>query len=808
MKDERRHSLRWRCSILALGVGAATAACGGEPAPEGKTSSLLEPPSGGSASTISKELCAAYIESTQRGASPRYAAESPSPGVVRADNEAQGFSTVLDRRGVSVTSRDGGFMLSMRATGLGCESAVQTLGEALPEAEGNRVHYDRPGLDEWYLNGPLGLEQGFTLARAPSCTGTKVVTLELGGDLHPSLVDEDRDGRADALALLDGAGGQALTYSDLYAKDATGRALPAWLSIEDGRVAIHVDDAAAVYPVVIDPLITQQTKLVAGDGAAGDFFGLAVALSGDTALVGAPWDSDKGYASGAVYVYVRTGGVWMQQAKLVPDDGIGGDRFGYAVALSGDRALVGAPYSNLIGGSAYVFMRSGVVWTQQAKLVANGATGADLFGKSVAIDGTTAVIGADNDNPMGPYSGSAYVFVHDGIWTQQAKLAAADGHDYAAFGFSVAVSGETALIGAENDNGKANKAGAAYVFVRSGTTWTQQKKLVAADGTESDKFGHAVALSSDTALIGASGDDALASYAGSAYVFERSGGTWDQQAKLQASDGNNNDQVGWSVALDGDKALLGAAVGDAQATGSGAAYLFVRSGLTWTEQAKLVASDGAADDRLGTSVGLSGGTAIAGAFQDDDKGADSGAAYMFDVRTVQGGSCATAADCATGFCVDGVCCNEACGGGAANDCQACSKAAGATVDGTCAPLAAGTSCRASAGVCDVAESCDGVAKDCPMDAKIATGTECHASSGECDVAETCDGATNDCPADAIAADGTVCSGGTCSAGVCMSGSGGAGGSGGMGGSGGAGGSGGSGGAGGSGGSGGAAGSGG
>ncbi|MCZ7683466.1 MAG: FG-GAP repeat protein [Sandaracinaceae bacterium] len=202
------------------------------------------------------------------------------------------------------------------------------------------------------------------------------------------------------------------------------------------------------------------------------------------------------------------------------------------------------------------------------------------------------------------------------VATEQAKLEASDGAANDQLGWSVALDGDTALVAAvHDDTSGGTDAGSAYVFVRSGTAWTQQAKLEASDGAASDYFGISVALDGDTALVGARADDTSGgTNAGSAYVFVRSGTTWTAQTKLEASDGAAGDAFGYSVALDGDSALVGAPYDDtSRGTNAGSAYLFVRSGTTWTRQARLEAGDGAAEDRFGISVALDGDTALAGA---------------------------------------------------------------------------------------------------------------------------------------------------------------------------------------------------
>ncbi|MCC6551862.1 MAG: hypothetical protein IT372_02420 [Polyangiaceae bacterium] len=527
---------------------------------------------------------------------------------------------------------------------------------------------------------------------------------------------------------------------------------------------------------------TQHAKLVAADGEPGEHLGAAVAISGDTAVIGAYWDDDLGTASGSAYVFVRSGADWVQQAKLLAGDGASSARFGHSVAISGDTIVVGAYGDDELAGwagAAYVFVRTNGAWTQQAKLLASDGAYADQLGISVAVSGDTALVGADGDDEMGDHSGSAYVFVRSGAaWTQQTKLLAAEGQAVDWFGMHLALGGDTAVIGAPGDDDLGNHAGSAYVFARSGAVWTQQAKLLAGDGSAEDQLGISVAVSGDTALVGAYADDDLGSNAGSAYVFVRSGAAWTQQAKLLAGDGAAGDSFGGSVAISGDSALVGSGWDDHLGFNSGSAYVFTRSGAAWTQEAKLLAGDGAAEDQLGHSVALSGDTAAIGAWMDDDMGADSGSAYIFGaLLSLNGVACGDGAECLSGFCVDGVCCDTACGGGGAGDCQACSAAAGAAVDGTCAALQSGTVCRAAAGVCDVEELCTGQSADCPADSLTAPGTECRPSAGECDTAEACDGVSASCPEDGHAPDGEPCAGGVCTEGTCEPGSGGAGGGG-------------------------------
>lgn len=370
---------------------------------------------------------------------------------------------------------------------------------------------------------------------------------------------------------------------------------------------------------------TDLYKLTASDGATGDGFG-SVAICGDTAIIGAKRDDDNGTDSGSAYIFVHEGSAWNQRAKLTATDGAALDEFGHSVAVSGDTVVVsshGDDDSGDSSGSAYIFVWDGIAWTQQAKLVAGDAAALDAFGFA-AISADTVIVGAHNDDDKGESSGSAYIFVQEGTtWTQQAKLTASDGATGDHFGWSVAISGDTAIVGALDDDDNGESSGSAYVFVREGTSWSQQAKLWAADGAAHDEFGRAVAISGDTAIAGAYGDDDGGSNSGSAYVFVREGLTWSQQEKLTASDAAVNDALGYSVAVDGGALVVGAYGDDSK----GSAYIFVREGGFWIEQVKLISDDGVSGDAFGLSSAISGDLAIIGAPYDNEL---TGSAYVHD----------------------------------------------------------------------------------------------------------------------------------------------------------------------------------
>jgi hypothetical protein len=464
--------------------------------------------------------------------------------------------------------------------------------------------------------------------------------------------------------------------------------------------------------------LTQLAFVKASNTGANDQLGNSVAISGNTMVVGALQesgsssgvngpDNDSLFWAGAAYVYVSDGTNWTQQAYLKASNPDSQDFFGGAVAISGDTIVVGAygEASNATGvngdqgnggfpgmGAAYVFVRSGETWSQQAYLKASNP-GQVSFGWSVAISSNTIVVGATGESSAATgvngnqivsptnaatASGAAYVFVRSGsTWSQQAYLKASNTGNNDHFGQSVAVDADTIIIGAEGERSNAdgingdqadnsfNNVGAAYIFNRTGTNWSQQAYVKASNSDANDNFGWTVAISGDTAIVGAHGEasaatgvngnqtDNSAGSAGAAYVFTRSGATWSQQAYLKASNAEAGDTFGWSVSVDGDHAVVGAIgedsgiVGDQNnndRSGSGAGYVFTRSGGTWTQQAYLKANPqdfGFFGDLFGNAVAISGDLVGVGAYWEDsdatgingdpdnNSASQSGAAYIF-----------------------------------------------------------------------------------------------------------------------------------------------------------------------------------
>ncbi len=390
----------------------------------------------------------------------------------------------------------------------------------------------------------------------------------------------------------------------------------------------------------------QTNKLLANDGAAYDWHGKALAIDNNTAIVGSEQDDDNGQNSGSAYIFTQTNGIWTQQAKLLPNDGTANDYFGSAVAIKGDLVIIGA-WGDRVGvhnsGSAYIFTRSNNTWTQQAKLTANDASWNDQFGSAVAIDTnpntntSTAVVGtplSDFDTNSTEDSGAAYVFTKTGqTWTQQAKLIASDREPQDNFANTVSISGNTIAIGSHLNNHNGNNSGADYIFTQTNGIWTPQTKLTPTDPEEHLRFGYSISLDNNTAIISAHRDNDNGNNSGSAYIFTQSNNTWTQQAKLLPADGAIGDEFGSSVSISGNSAIIGAAWDDEPLISEGAAYLFNHTQGAWTQHAKILPeSGGSPADHFGIAVSISANTVLIGAHLDDTIDWNSGATYTYQLQ--------------------------------------------------------------------------------------------------------------------------------------------------------------------------------
>jgi len=400
--------------------------------------------------------------------------------------------------------------------------------------------------------------------------------------------------------------------------------------------------AAAPAYAQCDPLETQT--LTASDGDALDRFGISVDIDADASIVGAYLDEPAG--AGSAYVFERDGASWAETSKLQPP-GAGG-WFGVSVGVSGDAAIVGAQLSDIAAqdaGAAHVFRRNaGGEWLLEQTLLPSDAAAFDWLGHAVAIDGDAAIASAQLHDAAGQDAGAAYVFRFDGgAGVEEAMLAASDGGLGDEFGTSVDVRGDLAIVGARFADQVGSNAGAAYVFRRIDGAWVEEAVLLADDGEAGDEFGFDVAIQGDRAIVGARLDDDAGTDAGAAYVFEHGGdGVWTQAAKLVAAETAADDRLGESVALEGDLALAGARLHDGAGADAGAAFLFRReAGGGWVGEATLVSETTEPGDFLGIWVALTPTDAIAGANLSDQLGDQSGSATVFSLNCAD----ACAADC-------------------------------------------------------------------------------------------------------------------------------------------------------------------
>ena len=577
----------------------------------------------------------ARISATIGGDSPDYSIRfTENEGV--AENPAQKLELRFTSRGSEVLS--GGLRVNLKTKSFGYGTELIPLSAVAPQWTRNRVEYPRGAMAEWYTNGPFGLEQGFTIERAPGIANGRALTigLEIGGDLRLVL-----DARRTGLALTGDSGRTQLLYSGLSATDANGKDLPAWIELHGPDLFLRVNDIGARYPVVVDPWV-RRAELTSSDGAAGDEFGFSVAINGSTVVVGTPQLNSTGI--GAAYVFVRGSTGWSnmtQTAKLTASDGAAGALFGSSVAfVNPSTIVVGAPHANVGAnqgqGEAYVFVEPLSGWnnmTETARLTAQDGTTFNSFGYSVSGSGGVLAVGAPQSSGLVAYQGAVYVFVKPSKgWTTtskfKAKLTASNAQFDDGLGISVSLKGTTLVAGSPQAN---SGKGAAYVFVRPLTGWQSTSsfnaELTASDGQFDDLLGYSVSLSNNTVVAGAylapvGGN----SYQGAAYVFVEPSSGWvdmTETAKLTASDGKYGDEFGYSVAISGNAIVAGAS-NDPSNNG---AYLYLKPLSGWvttsTFKAKLTASNASI---FGFSIAANSTNIIAGAIGDHSL---QGTAYVF-----------------------------------------------------------------------------------------------------------------------------------------------------------------------------------
>ncbi len=567
-----------------------------------------------------------------------YDVAAGSPGAWRAEHARFGMvATFESTRLVARSSEVGGWALGLDVAAWGRGEDLTPLAAQRPTARGRRVEWTDGDLTTWYVHDERGLEQGFTAARRPA--GDEAEPLVVRMSLESSLTALACGA---SLAFVDADGRAVLQFAGLAAWDAAGRALESEFRVDGDQVEIAVDDRGAAYPVMIDPLlIVLQQQVFASDRQGGDAFGVDVALAGDILVVGADKEDAGGTDAGAAYVYARSGSTWTEQAKLTAFDNSANDRYGAAVAVSGETVAIGSLLDDDLGGasgSVYVYTRSGTVWSLEQKLFASDGAPGDTFGFDLVLQDDRLVVSSPQDDDAGNASGSVYVFDRTGtVWTETAKVTASDASIFDMFGESLDLSGTSMVVGASGVNrGLGADQGAVYVFVDAGTAWIEQQKITAADGAMGYFFGSAVAIDGDRIAVGSDGHALAGFSAGAVYLYERDMfGFWAQTDFFTPLTVGFGDMAGERVDLDGDFVVFSARGDDDTATDAGAVFVYQKEGPVWIEMLKILDSGGANSDDFGSAVALDELSIAIGANRDDEPGGDTGSAFVYTIEPLQ-----------------------------------------------------------------------------------------------------------------------------------------------------------------------------
>ncbi len=711
-------------------------------------------------------LRAAWIQAAQAQAGDAYNPQMAGRALVRLNNSLQTFHAELHSGGArflvdspaqaSLTGQTGSHSTSFSLRRYGCDGdSTGTQSQVQPVVRGPRVVYPRGTVTEWYLNGPLGVEQGFDLTEPPTCrasaTSSQVVLeLALQGDLHPTLTDGHGN---PTIEFRDDRGQPVLRYSDLSVADADGKPVSAQMAIADSgtTVALRINDRFARYPLRVDPLIWAQvgnaikaTTQTTNGPEAGDQLGTSIAISGDTAIVGAPFNNDADVAAGAAFIFTRSAaGQWVQQAEILVGVTANG-LFGQSVAISdlgggNKRVVIGAPDDNGTGSASW-FFGSGATWNFESTQAPLAAGGGVRFGISVGVSNDRIIVGGPNLNAA---DGFVAIYEPDSnvpsTWNEVATLLGPVGLGEQ-YGTSVSIDTDLALIGAPFRSPAGFAEGGGYdILLRSELgAWTVTQSQTF--GQAGAHAGAALALSGTAAVVGAPG---AAGDAGLAFEqnLTATGIATGPTTMLSQNGLMPGDLYGSSVAVNGPLAVVGAPARNGSA---GDAFVFELQNGVWTSGGPAIARSGVSSSELfGNSVAVDSASRVivVGAPENNLGANQSGAFYEIIERKSIGTQCGADAECASNLCIDTVCCNTDCGRGSGafgsesqTDCQACSASAESLgPDGTCSPARSGQSCHQKSGECDLNQACDGVSTSCALDYEATDGISC--SGGSCQVGQ-------------------------------------------------------------------------
>ena len=381
---------------------------------------------------------------------------------------------------------------------------------------------------------------------------------------------------------------------------------------------------------------TESQILKAPDTTKGDIYGGAVGISGEFAFVAAEWDDDAGKDSGSVWVFRRDGRTWRPEQKLHAPDAAKGDNFGRSIAIDGHVAVIGTHWDDsktaINAGSATVFRYDGKRWVAEQKLTAKNGANWDSMGNAVSIDGDWIAVSAWRHDGVGPDSGAVYLFHREGKqWKPTQELSPKDAHAEDQFGRGVRISGNALIVGAWNNDALGADSGAAYIFRLSDGRWQEEQKLIAKNGKAGDQLGFTVALDGDVALVSAHKHNAGKRMSGAAYIFRFDGEHWQEEQMLSAKQPQEGEWLGWALALDDDLAVLGGQFTYRKGhLKKGSAYVFRRVEGRWQQSDRLAPSDGHPGDVFGCIIAMDNDRAVIGAWRNNQDGDQSGRAYLFE----------------------------------------------------------------------------------------------------------------------------------------------------------------------------------
>ena len=623
------------------------------------------------------------IRELQANPGPEFAIQRDGRGVLKGAHDSLGLLAAFERGSVSVVlggtlaaSASRPFELGVVAWGcLGEMVELPAASPSLIAQRSNAVQYRHGGIDEWYALGPAGLEQGFDVNRLPACAQRgEPLRIQLRFGLAEGEIARLAEDGSEALLSMPGR--DSLHYSDFFAADAAGKRHRVQVA-QEASLLLVVDVADALLPLHIDPLAwITRTEAIALDGAANDRFGTAVAINDDTALIGSPGDDDYGQDSGSVYQYglvpvlpPGVGTFWQAQSKLTTGDSAAGDAFGATLTMTDDTAAVGAPGDDDQGadaGSVYVFVRSGNSWTAQQKLLPTDLGAGARFGTALALAGDALLVGAPN---AAAERGAAYLFTRSGTtWTLTQKLLP-EGNTLALprFGAAVAIAGSYAAVGRDASTG-----GRVDWFSRSGATWAPLGEAVT---SSVPRFGSALAMTETHTAIGSPQDTLKGAASGSVSVASTPAPNSPLRTVVRPN-GAANDRLGSSVAIAGTTLLAGTPGSpDRCAVGQkppcppdrGSAVMFSLNGAAWEQQGVFSHSVGKAGEQFGASVALVRRRGIVGAPFHDWAFPDVGGVVMLDYALTGASPCTSKDECLSNVCSEGVCCEFTCLG----PCRSC-----------------------------------------------------------------------------------------------------------------------------------------